>query len=353
MKKYAHQFMWITIFYIACISLVHADQQTETQIKILPFIEADGELDSGKGDELLAWATPEKVIFGTYVNSHFSDPSCNSQNPRSECKKPTFEKTKILMVFDISTKQTTFNIKNEFQESQLELFNQKLFWDDYSCPYEKKIGSKSNTTYLALKPKDGCIKEIADDKNVVHKYSYVRPDGKNFFILERQFHDEIRFWSWIDWLKMYLLRTSVTYSTTTDGKGGSYTVSSPSSFILLSPNTGKFSFIDVGENSFSGATVTRAGVIAELGSYTNIPKEKQGLTLIHENQRYKIAEEEFIGYTAVSPDGCHVAYLASRRVKEIRNGYNDDIDYSKLRVIDVCEGFGVARDANPFISLLK
>jgi hypothetical protein len=352
MKNFSFQFMLLSLFSLMSISSAHAEKLTATEIKILPFIEAEGELDSSDGDELLIWATANKVLFGTYVNSQLvNDPKyCGKDNPRPDCKKLTFDRTKILMVFDISNKKTTFNIKNEFYDSQLELFNQHLNWDTYGCLNEEREGAVG---FIALKEKDGCIKDVEIDKiKHIHKFSYVRPDGKNFDILERPFGDELRFWTWIDWLKVYLLRNFVSYSTTRKGNGESY-VSSPSSVILLSPTTGKFDFIEVGENAFSGATITRAGLIASLGAYTKIPKDQQGLTLIHKNNRYKLAKEELINNTAVSPDGCHVAYLVPKRVDEMRNGYLQDIIYSKLRVIDVCKGFGVAKAANHFVTLLK
>lgn len=342
----------ICILLLCNVSLAQAEQYVETSLKILPYIEAEGELDSSEGDALLTWATPNKVLFGTSVHSGFSDPSCSTKNPRFECPKATFDRTKSFMVFDISNKKTTFNIKNEFYDSQLELFNQHRYWDYSGCPNMSREGTIG---YIPLKENHGCIKEVEVD-NVKHirKFSYVRPDGKNFDILERQWGDELRSWAWIDWLKAYLLRTGVSLSITSEGNGKSY-VSSPSSVILLSPSSGKFNFVDVGEHEFSATTATRAGVIVYLDSNVNTKREEewQGLTLIRNNKKYTIARQKSINNTAVSPDGCHVAYLLPRRVDEMRNGYLQDIIYSKLRVIDVCEGFDVAKDANPFAALLK
>lgn len=348
------------LFLLKCLSFfilfygpsLHAENQTHTELKILPYAEAEGELDSTDGDAKLTWVSPNKVLFGTSTHSGFRDPSCNSENPRAECPKATFDRTKILMVFDISNKKTTFNIKNEFYENQLELFNQHRYWDYSGCPNMNREGTIG---YIPLRENDGCIKEVeVDNKKHIRRFSYVRPDGKSFDILERQWGDDLRSWVWIDWLKTYLLRTSVSLSSTS-AENGKWYVSSPSSVILLYPNSGKFNFVEIGEHAFSGAVATRAGVMVYLDSNVNskIAPEHQGLTLIQGNKRYLIAKEKWINNTAVSQDGCHVAYLSPRRVNEMRNGYLGDVIYHKLRVIDVCEGLGVSKSANPFANLLK
>lgn len=352
MTKFSSHLLFISLLLAISISSTHAENLTTTELKILPYVEAEGELDSMDGDAKLTWVSPNKVLFGTSVHSGFSDPSCSKKNPRFECPKATFDRTKIFMVFDTSYKKTTFNIKNEFYDSQLELFNQHRYWDYSGCPNMNRDGAIG---YIPLKENDGCIKEVEVD-NVKHirKFSYVRPDARSFDILERQWGDELRSWAWIDWLKAYLLRTTVSFSTTSEGNGKSY-VSSPSKVILLSPSSGKFDFVEIGEHEFSGATLTRAGIIVYLDSNINnkIGGERQGLTLIRSNKNYTIATQKWINKTAVSPDGCHVAYLVPRRVDEMRNGYLQDIIYNKLRVIDVCEGFSVDKNANPFANLLN
>jgi hypothetical protein len=352
MKNSAFLKVLFCIFLQCNILSAQAEQNVGTSLKILPYIEAEGELDSSDGDAKLTWVSPNKVLFGTSVHSGFSDPSCSTKNPRFECPKATFDRTKIFMVFDISDKKTTFNIKNEFYDNQLELFNQHRYWDYSGCPNMSREGTIG---YIPLKENDGCIKEVEVDKvKHIRKFSYVRPDGKSFDILERPFGDNLRSWVWIDWLKAYLLRTGVSLSSTSEGNGSWY-VSSPSSIILLSPTSGKFNFVEVGEHEFSGATATRAGVIVYLDSNINnkIEEGKQGLTLIRNNKNYTITKGKWINQTAVSPDGCHVSYLVPRRVYEMRSGYLQDIIYSKLRVIDVCTEFNVAKDANPFAALLK
>jgi len=350
MKKLPFQLIWINLFFAISISSAHADKLTATEIKILPYIEAEGELDSMDGDAILTWVSPNKVLFGTSGNSGFSDPSCNTKNPRLECRKPTFDRTKIFMVFDISNKKTTFNIKNEFYDKQLELFNQQRYWDTDGCP---NLGKEGRVGYRPLRESDGCIKEVTSDKaDHVRKFSYVQPNGKSFDLIESSSIYEFRFWSWIDWLKVYLFRTDLSPSTTSE-VNQSY-VRSTSSVVLLSPISGKFKFVEVGANDFSGATITRAGLMVYLDSNVNtkLDPEKQGLTLIQGNKRYLIAKEKSINITAGSPDGCHVAYLSPRRVNEMRSGYLADVIYHKLRVIDICEGFAIARDANPFANLL-
>ena len=349
------------LFLLKCLSFfilfygpsLHAENQTRTELKILPYVEAEGELDSMDGDEKLTWVSPNKVLFGTSGNSLFSDPSCNTKNPRLECRKPTLDRTKIFMIFDITNRKTIFNIKNEFYDKQLELFNQQRYWDTDGCP---NLSREGVIGYRPLRDIDGCIKETESDANKgkgIRKFFYVQPNGKSYDLIESTSIYEFRFWSWIDWLKVYLFRTDLSPSATSEGSQSS--VRSPSSVILLSPDSGKFKFVEVGANDFSGATITRAGLMVYLDSNVNtkLDPEKQGLTLIQGNKRYLIAKEKSINTTAVSPDGCHVAYLSPRRVNEMRNGYLADVIYHKLRIIDICEAFGVAIDANPYANLLK
>lgn len=341
----------ISFFLLICGSSAHAENQKSTEQKILPYVEAEGELDSMDGDAKLTWVSPYKVLFGTSVHSGFRDPSCSTKNPRFECPKATFDRTKIFMVFDISNNKTTFNIKNEFNDKQLELFNQQRYWDTDGCPNLSKEGVIG---YRPLRENDGCIKVVVSDKvNHDRKFSYVQPNGKSFDLIESSSIYEFQFWSWIDWLKVYLFRTDLSPSTTSE-VNQSY-VRSKSSVVLLSTISGKFKFVDIGENELSAATITRAGLMVYLDSNVNskLDPEKQGLTLVQGNKLYLIAKEKWINNTAVSTDGCHVAYLSPRLVNEMRNGYLADVIYHKLRVIDICEGFGIARDANPFAGLFK
>lgn len=341
------------MFLLCWNSIAQAEKYVETTtVKLLPYFEAESELDSTDGDELLIWVTPDKVIFGTFINSHLvDDPSyCGDINPRPDCTKPTFDRTKNFLLFDLTNRKTEFNIKNKFYQKQLDAFEQHQSYDFRRCPYDKeyKPNQAFRTRYIRLKSNDGCIREEYDSKKIDQIF-YVRPDGKSIPLEDSTDKDNIRFWAWIDWLNVYILGTHISLTTSSDSAGKSIVIS-PSTARLFTLD-GKLKFVELGGHALSEMRPTRAGMIAGVDVYSNVEIEKRGLTLWHDGKRYKIADSAY--KTEVSPDGCHVAYLATRRVNEMRNGILRDITYSKLRVIDVCVGFAVEKDANPFATLLE
>jgi hypothetical protein len=99
----------------------------------------------------------------------------------------------------------------------------------------------------------------------------------------------------------------------------------------------------MGEYSLTHARPTRAGMVAakNLPDNGTFVTKVYGLYLWRDGQQYQITEGN-VTKTEVSPDGCKVAFYAEHKNILSRGRI------AKLRVIDVCEGFGVAKDANPF-----
>ena len=105
-----------------------------------------------------------------------------------------------------------------------------------------------------------------------------------------------------------------------------------------------FKLVDIDVNTWSAehARPTRAGVVAAINTNKNIFLQPLGgLRLWRDGQVYKITEGKVMA-TSLAPDGCKVAYLA------YVSGLISFFDKTKLRVIDVCEAFKVAKDANPY-----
>lgn len=334
----------IGLLFFFYIQLTFATNQIATELKILPYFEAEGEIESGVRVELLAWPSADKVLFGTYINSHLDDDPkyCSEKNPRPDCTKPTFDKTKIFHLYNLITRKTEFNIKNQFYSAQLDAFQNHQSYTYRRCPADKNSKPKVGYSfrYARLKPADGCIREEWSKINKPSSFSYISADGKVLPLDDYVDKSNLPFWAWIDWLNVYVLGPL-------DSKG--YTDDSPTTVNLLSLD-GKLNSIVLGQHQLSSIRPTRAGVIAITYPTSNfpVPNENTGLTLWHKQNRYKVADGEHIQNVEVSPNGCHVAYLVPRQVKEVRNSHLQDITYSKLRVINVCEGFGVTEDTNPF-----
>lgn len=321
-----------------------AAQPTATIKKILSYEEADVELDSIDGDEFLTWVSPTKVVFGNYYNSRLSSPSCNTKKPHPECPKLAFDKHKVLMMFDITSQKTTFNIKNEFHQKQMEAIEQSRSYIYDKC--SRYTDSTDVARKNSLKSGDGCLVEQnwkgQQSRSTffhVSKMGQKTPIGNNTLY-------SILGWAWIDWLETYILGTSKSYNKHAENQKN-IRVS-----IFFSPKNAKATPLKIrkGRLSIREIRPTRAGVVANVIA-PGISSEMYGVTLWHGKSRYNIAGKA--QKIEVSPDGCHIAYLTpTKGVNEMRQGALRDVTYSKLRVINVCEGFNVKKNANPFSKLI-
>lgn len=192
-----------------------------------------------------------------------------------------------------------------------------------------------------LKAEHGCIRESfsqASFPRAMH-YTYFKADGQKIELAVPTY-DTLGPNRWIDWLSAYMFGDSVTINATNNRDF--IPVNTPT-IKLLSPE-GAFKLVDIGEFGLTNTRPTRAGVVAAI----NLPESgafgprNNGLYLWQGRQKQQITEGN-VDSIGVSPDGCKVAYCS-----RIRNVMSRKIQNCKLRVIDVCEGFGVNKDANPF-----
>ena len=210
------------------------------------------------------------------------------------------------------------------------------------CPNDNvETTLQGHASVILLKSEHGCIRQIRSLSYIDYSYSYFRADGKKID-LQVPNGDYLGYGTWVSWVEAYILGDTVTISSSrTEG-----IVKSAPSVKLLYPS-GDLKLIEISEYSSNLTYVrpTRAGMIAaklrpEGGAFIS---RSNGLFLWREGQQYQITEGN-VSRVEVSPDGCKVAYYYN-----IRNTLSRTIsEIGKLRVIDVCEGFGVAKDANPF-----
>lgn len=186
-----------------------------------------------------------------------------------------------------------------------------------------------------LKTEHGCISEVRSLDYQSYTYSYFRADGQKLDFQLALPSDDIGYGIWVNWLNAYVLGDYVTMSTS-----GGIPVNTPT--IKLFTPEGKLKLVDM-EFGLTHARPTRAGMVAaknllESGAFVT---KTYGLYLWTDGLKYQITEGT-VDKAEVSPDGCKVAFFVSQR-NRLSRGSN-----ARLRVIDVCEGFGVAKDANPF-----
>lgn len=343
MNKHIYLLGLYCICPLITISATNAAEPTASIEKLLPYQEADVELDSIDGDEFLTWASPTKVIFGNYYNSHVRDPSCETDKPHIECPKIAFDRHKVLMMFDIHSQKITFNIKNQFHQKQMRELERTLSNNYTECPYYKGLDKRAR--HKKLKAADGCLSEegwIENDR-ITKKSTvfYVDANGKQTQIKESAAFESIPSWAWIDWFDAYILGTGISYDDNAEESETTITN-------FFSPQQRKLVPITARKGRFriSNIRLTRAGVIANTYSQST-SLESSAVTLWHGTKRYVIARSK--NMLEVSPDGCHIAYLVrTKRVDEMRLGVLRDVVYSKLRVTNVCKAFNVKQDANPF-----
>lgn len=354
------------------ILVAHADSNSIEQKKILPYFEADGEVPS-VGTASMAWINTEKIIFSTFASS--------KSYRREELADKIihhFDAGSQVVIFNVNTRNTEFYKKGKFfnltdgiativlkdvivkgasSENYKELLKGPLGNEAPETYYQEKQMAKpikqcpndneplptppQYSLAQPLKTKHGCIRESfshASFPRAMH-YTYFRVDGQKIE-LEMPTYDELGPYRWIDWLNAYTFGDSVTMDATNNRDF--IPVNTPT-IKLLSPE-GAFKLIDIGEFGLTNVRPTRAGVVAAI----NLPESgafgprNNGLYLWQGRQKQQITEGN-VDAIGVSPDGCKVAYCS-----RIRNVMSRKIQNCKLRVIDVCEGFGVNKDANPF-----
>lgn len=311
-----------------------------------PYIEADGYVDT-VSEPTIGWVTSNKVIYS--VNSKYVSDSYRGLHQKHWDDYAT---TKQVNFFNLSTKNTEPYksgqlVKYENGEVTIRLYDILSERPTDNSLYKRVVlsgspGSESKKTYkspniphqltgydkcpndssnsennpsIHLKPEHGCVR-VPDLYSKDRRWIYFRADGHVMELMKSPPNTENYSPAhWIDWLGAYMLNDFSAPTAPADlGK-----------LKILTPN-GKLNLVELGEAA-QYARPTRAGMVAaeNSGGWTS------GLRVWHQGQVIKITSGTVIA-SEVSPDGCKIAYVTNQ----------------KLRIIDVCELFGVDLDTNPF-----
>jgi len=346
----------------------HADNNTTEQRKILPYREAGGEVTNTLYGVYVDWLSADQVIYRSNINS-----SINSIEKSPEISTKHHDYSDQVQIFSIGTNKTEFyrkglflgfedgvvNIllktvttKNSSEDSYDELLQgplgQEVTVIKYQtkdpkvqkfCPNDSELVTTKKTTFRLLKPEHGCIRAPwpFNNNNTDGTCTYFRADGEkiNFML---PIYDQIGFAIWIDWLNAYILGDNVT-----ERGGGKVPGAINTPTIKIFYPSGELKLVEMGEFSLTHARPTRAGMVAAKNRPENgaFLQKVNGLFLWRDGQQYQISEGH-VTKAEVSPDGCKIAFYAEHKNVLSRGST------AKLRVIDVCEGFGVDKDANPF-----
>jgi hypothetical protein len=340
--------------------------ESAVQRKILPYLEAEGETTTVIYKPNIAWISPEKVMFGSDVKS-----SDNSIENLEDTSIKFLNKTRQVQLFDIAAIKTEIYKNGQFlsyedgvvtialkkvrsknssaesydellkgplgEEVPITLYHSKAVKLQKQCPMDNETSAPERTSIRLLRTEHGCIRVPYPFNNNSDPHTYFRADGQKMN-LPIPAGDQIGFAIWIDWLKAYVLGDNVTVNI---GRTAGVPKNTPT--IKLFYPTGELKLIEMGEYSLTHARPTRAGMVAakNLPDNGTFVTKVYGLYLWRDGQQYQITEGN-VTKAEVSPDGCKVAFYAEHKNLLSRGRI------AKLRVIDVCEGFGVAKDANPF-----
>lgn len=293
----------------------------------LPFIEANGYVDTMAGEAVVRWLSNDKIIYG--VNS------TEKENSYSEVNYNDLESSKQIKIFDIKNQEIYFYKKGQLIEykngkilirlsiagydhiNNIETSKPKFLYgylgsetqEEYEqtyqvpsdrlnkCPFDTTSSSKPYLAWL-LGPEypDACLR-LPDLYDKDRRWIYYPAKGKALE-LTASANMFIPNFIWINWMQAYLLENRS---------------SSTNTMKILYPN-GKFKSINI-DQEVSHAKPTKVGIIGAI----NDKWISNGLSLFHEGSTYKITKGR-VSLTEVSPDGCKVAYITN----------------SKLRVINVC-----------------
>jgi hypothetical protein len=354
----------IALLSTLAILVAHADSNPIEQRRILPYLEAEGQANARNLQ--VRWVDPDKVVYQTSLE--YKDNSIENYPDRGIIH---IDQQGQVQIFDTITKKSEFHQKGHLrsfedgiativltetisksssvesydellkgplgEEVPITLYHSKVVKLQKLCPMDNETSAPERTSIRLLRAEHGCIRVPYPFNNNSDPHTYFRSDGQKMN-LPIPAGDQIGFGFWIDWLKAYLLGDNVTVSI---GRTAGVPKNTPT--IKLFYPTGELKLIEMGEYSLTHARPTRAGMVAAKNRPDNgtFVTQVNGLFLWRDGQQYQITEGN-VTKSEVSPDGCKVAFYAEHK-NLLSRGRT-----AKLRVIDVCEGFGVAKDANPF-----
>lgn len=317
-------------FFLVLIVLIHQG----CSIRLAPFIEASGYVDTMSGDAVVSWLSPDKIIYG--VNS------TNKENSFSGVNRIDLESSKQINILDIKTQKTylykrgqlmgykdgkiliRLSVGNYDHINNIETSTPKYLYGYLGSETQEKYDQATEKPLRYLAPLDKCPSDTANSKPYIawlfdtDSYACLRlPD----------LYDKDRRWiyypakgqalelttspemfipdfTWISWIHAYLLDNRFSSTATTTMK------------ILYID--GRFKLINIGQ-AVEHAKPTKVGIVGAINDkwLTN------GLRLFYNHSAYQITTGRVL-LTEISPDGCKVAYVTN----------------AKLRVINVCTFFG-------------
>lgn len=205
------------------------------------------------------------------------------------------------------------------------------------CPNNNEEGAIVKDTHnYALQPGHGCIEEIPVDRSSgSYRYRYFRADGK-VMELDTKGLSFLKPPKWVTWLNAYVLHEPMS---TGNPKTDAVKRNRDNYAWLMSPN-GRLLEFAISDSSFAGAIPTRAGLIAE---HLDKDEKYAGYRLYRGDKVVQITKGRVIN-ALLADDGCRLAYVYESPYSRFLTGGHE----RRLRVIDVCESFGVSKDANPF-----
>lgn len=299
----------------------------------MPFIEASGYVDTMSGPGVVRWLSPDKVIYG--VNS------TGNKNSYTGVNKPDLESSKQVSILNTTTQKTSLYRKgqlNEYKDGKIlirlalsdydpkenrQISEPKYLYGNFGLETQEEYDQANEKPFRYLPPIDKCPSDKVNGESyeawlLISENSCLRiPDkyGKDRRWIYYQANGQaqelttssgifIPDFKWISWLGAYVIENRFPSIETTAQVRVLYT-------------NGNFELLNVNQ-AVQHAKPTKVGVIGAINNKGSI----DGLRLFHEGSVHQITKGT-VSLTEVSPDGCKVAYVTSRR----------------LRVIDVCTIF--------------
>lgn len=175
---------------------------------------------------------------------------------------------------------------------------------------------------------------------------YFRSDGKRI-VLPLFKSDGLIGIEWINWLNAYLLGSAGVAEHVEPGG----VIANKSVVKLMKPD-GAVLAVPMNEWGLHLIRPTRAGMIATKLFDERTPSNYNGIYLWREGEVIQIAEGDVnlsgLARVSVGPDGCQVAYALNEQ-RHLLWGGSISGDPDRLRVIDICKGFNLSLDTNPFV----
>lgn len=357
----------LVLMVVMQFSLIAQAETSTVQRKILPYLQAEGE--NILINVQIKWVNSNKLLYQTSLDYSVSpyeslpDKDITNEDKIGQVqlfdtdsnRSQVYKKGHLLNTQDeiVTIVIKKVHSKDESIKSYDELFQGPFGAEQLITKYEEKDVKKlkrcpndndeifpENTIPRLLKPEHGCIRAAwspYNDSNGTH--TYFRADGKKI-TFELPAEDSIAGSIWIDWLQAYIFGDHITKRLLS---GSPDPLTNNPTMKIFYPS-GDLKIVEMGEFGLTHIRPTRAGMVAakNLGGNKPFMQKENGLYLWRNGQKYQITEGN-VARAEVSPDGCKVAFYMEYKIMFVKGSS------ANLRVVDVCKGFEVAKDANPFL----